>query len=61
MSTASTGRTPATQRGWGPQLWNYDHDRRGWIIPTNCTHGTVIELGAATHARGRRPAGTQIA
>jgi hypothetical protein len=44
--------------GWGRQVWSYDPTRRGWIIPPSCTHGTVIELGAATTPRRRHPART---
>ena len=58
---ASIWPDPASPPGWGRQLWRYDQDRRGWVIPANCTHGAVVELGAATHARRRRPARTQIA
>ena len=47
--------------GWGRQVWNYDPTRRGWIIPPSCTHGTVIELGAATTPRRRHPARTLTA
>jgi len=47
--------------GWARELWRYDQTRRGWRIPASCTHGTVIELGAATIATRRRPARTVIA
>ena len=47
--------------GWGRELWAYDPMRRGWIIPPSCTHGTVIEIGAATNPTRRQPARTHTA
>ena len=48
----------ADATGWGRELWAYDPTRRGWTIPPSCTHGTIIEIGAATIERRRRPART---
>ena len=47
--------------GWGRQLWAYDPARRGWTIPSSCTHGTIIELATATVATRRQPARTRAA
>ena len=47
--------------GWGRQLWDYDHARRGWTIPPSCTHGTIIELATATAATRRERARTHTA
>ncbi|MFT3851967.1 MAG: hypothetical protein QM733_04410 [Ilumatobacteraceae bacterium] len=41
---------PAPGGGWGRELWTYDPRRRGWIIPSSCHHGTIVE------ARDRDPA-----
>ena len=51
---ASLWPAPGRPPGWGRELWTYDPVRRGWIIPTGCTHGTVIELGAAHPPHRRR-------
>jgi hypothetical protein len=58
---ASTWPDPGPGNGWARELWRYDHARRGWTIPASCTHGTVIELGAATNPTRRRPTRTVIA
>lgn len=47
--------------GWGRELWIYDSPRRGWTIPASCTHGTVLEVGAATIERRQCPARTHSA
>lgn len=58
---ASTWPDPGPGSRWARELWRYDPTRRGWTIPPSCTHGTVIELGAATTATRRRPARTVTA
>jgi len=56
-----SGPPSTTRPVGGRQVWNYDPTRRGWIIPPSCTHGTVIELGAATTPHRRHPARTLTA